>query len=219
MPGSWEIKAQRKVLVYTIHTDLCTMAWAAGLRNLIIPGTYTFLSGMPYDHARNAAVHQFLASPFEWLFSLDSDVIPPPDAILRLLGRNVPIISGVYHRRSPPHGVPVMIRNSQWVTKYTRGEVLEVDLVGAGCLLTHRSVYERIPPQRPGKPWFDWRVDLKGTGVVPDHECMSEDFSLCMHWKKHGLKVLVDTSVQCRHAGPAQAIEGAMVPLEATSVT
>ena len=214
MAGSWEIREQRKVLLYSIHTEITTMAWAAGFRNLILPGSYTFLSGMPYDHARNSAVQQFLASPFEWLFSLDSDVIPPRDAILRLLAHNQPIISGTYFRRSPPHGVPVAIKDGKWVDRYRPGEILEVDLVGAGCLLVHRSVWERVPPQRVGKQWFDWRVDLKGTGAYPDHECMSEDFTLCQHWRKHGLRVLLDTGVVCRHAGLSQAVPGALVPLE-----
>jgi hypothetical protein len=99
---SWEIKAQNKVLVYTIHVDVTTMAWAYGFKNLIIPGQFIGLSGMPYDHSRNAAVMQFLSGPWEWLFSLDSDVIPPRDAILRLLAHNQPFISGLYNRRSPP---------------------------------------------------------------------------------------------------------------------
>lgn len=214
MPGAWEIRASQKVLLYSIHTETTTMAWAAGFRNLVLPGSFFFLSGMPYDHARNAAVQQFLHSPYEWLFSLDSDVIPPPDTILRLLSHNQPVISGLYYRRSPPHGLPVMIRNGAWLTNYPPNTVQEVDLVGAGCLLVHRRVFEQVPAQRPGKPWYDWRVDLKGTGLGHDGECMSEDFTWCAHIKKHGYRVLVDTSIKCRHAGYGQAVQGGIVPLE-----
>ena len=219
MSGAWEIKASQKVLVYTIHVDTTTIAWAYGLKNLQIPGSFFGLAGMPFDMARNSAVQQFLNTSYEWLFSLDSDVIPPRDAILRLLNHGLPIVSGLYCRRSPPHGVPVMIKGGRWVTQFTPGSMVEVDLVGAGCLLTHRSVFEKVPHQRPGKPWFDWRVDLRGLGVVPEDTCTSEDFSWCQHVRRHGYKIYVDTSVQCRHVGAAQATYNSMVPLESTHNT
>src|SRR5579885_3535544 len=117
MPPSWEIKQNRKVLLYSIHVEETTMKWSAAFKRLIIPGDFFFVpSGMPFDHARNTAVHRFLNSPYEYLFSLDSDVCAPPDTILRLLSYDLPIVSGMYCRRSPPHAVPVMIKNGQWVT-------------------------------------------------------------------------------------------------------
>lgn len=216
MPGSWEIPPS--VLCYTIHTDSTTVAWAYGLRNLHIPNGHCLgLAGMPYDHARNEAVHRCLQGGYEWLFSLDSDVIPPPDAITRLLSRQQPIISGLYCRRSPPHAVPVMIKDGQWVVNYPRGSIVEVDLVGAGCFLVHRSVFEKFAtkPGRPGKPWFDWKVDLRGYPGIPSQECLSEDFSFCQRARtEFGYKVLVDTSVECKHVGFAQSTYGQFVPLE-----
>ena len=219
MPGAWEIAPS--VLAYTIHTDTTTVAWAYGLRNLIIPnGECLGLAGMPFDHARNTACQHVLERGFEWAFSLDSDVIAPRDAVIRLLAHNQPIISGLYNRRSPPHAIPVMIKDGQWVVNFPRGHVIEVDLVGAGCLLIHRSVLERFltKPGRPGKPWFDWRVDLKGH--APGHECLSEDFSFCWRAKSEfGYKILVDSSVECRHVGLAEATYGAFGPLNCSPVT
>lgn len=216
MVASWEIKAQRKVLVYTLHTELVPIAWAAGFRNLVIPGSYTFVTGMPFDHARNHAVQQFLASPFEWLLSLDSDVVAPPDTILRLLAHNQPIISGMYCRRSPPHSVPVAIKNGQWLNGFQPGTVQEVDLVGAGCLLVHRSVFEKVPPTRPdgSKRWYDWRVDCKGLNLFPEESCLSEDFTWCVHVRKFGYKVLMDTSIACKHVGLFETGLGTARPLD-----
>lgn len=217
MPGSWEVKANNQVLCAILHTEVTTVAWSFGLRNLIIPGQIIPLCGMPYDHARNNAVHQLLGSSFEWLFFLDSDVIPPRDAILRLLAHKQPFISGVYARRSPPVGVPVMLRGHNWITEYPANSIIEVDLVGAGCLLMHRTVFEKLPPQRPGKPWFDWRVDMKG--ILPEGECMSEDFTLCIHYKRHGGRVLVDTGVVCRHVGFGESRPGSFGPMDTTPNT
>lgn len=214
MPGCWEIKAAKQVLVGILHVDFTSIAWALGLRNLQIPGHISPVSGMPYDMARNTICQQVLQNGYEFVFFLDSDVIPPPDTIHRLMAHRQPFISGVYHRRSPPHGIPVMLKGGKWITEYPANRLIEVDLVGAGCLLIHRSVLERVPHQRPeaGKTYFDWRVDCKGK--LPDGECLSEDFTLCSHVKKYGIQVLVDTSIQCRHIGLAQATYGSMLPCE-----
>lgn len=215
MPGWWEQRQRESVLAYTLHTDTVTVAWAMGIRRLQLPGQFIAVAGMPFDHARNSACMACLERGFDWLFSLDSDVIPPPDAVLRLMAHRQPIISGVYHRRSNPAGVPVMQRPlGQWVRQYPPNKVIEVDTVGAGCLLIHKSVLERLPPQRPqaGKHWFNWAVDCP-----PEHNPvapMSEDYTFAQWSIKHGYKVLVDTSVQCLHVGYAQFGYGSAVPLE-----
>jgi len=220
MSGFWELQSPNKVLCAILHTDDTTIAWAFGLRNLVIPGHLIGLAGMPYDHARNAACQQTLQGGFEHVFFLDSDVVPPHDAILRLLSHNKPFISGLYCRRSPPHGVPVMMKNGSWVTHFRPGKLLSVDLVGAGCLLIHRSVLEALAqkPHRPGKPWFDWKVDMQG--IEPPGDCMSEDFTLCKRVREQlGIPVLVDTSIQCRHIGHAQATYGNFTPCDAVPIT
>lgn len=188
------------------------MAWSCGFKNLVIPGNVITLAGMPFDHARNAACMRTLESGADYLFFLDSDVIPPRDAILRLLAHQQPIISGVYCRRSPPVAIPVMIKDGQWVTNYPPNSIIEVDLVGAGCLLIHRSVLESLPPQRPGRHWFDWRVDMAGVPDSGPH--LSEDFTFCHHCRQNGYKILVDTSIQCRHIGIGQATYGRFDPAE-----
>jgi hypothetical protein len=225
LAGSWEIREANKVVVAILHVDQTTIAWSFGLRNLQIPGRedlrqwppFLPLAGMPFDHARNTSVYEMLRRGAEYLFSLDSDVIPPKDTIHRLIAHKLPIVSGMYCRRSPPHSIPVMIRDGQWVTKFTPGSLVEVDLVGAGCLLVHRSVFENLPPQRPeaGKHWFDWRVDLQGhPNNVPELPPLSEDFTFTVHAKnKLGVRTFVDTGVVCKHIGSAEAGYGTFLPL------
>ncbi len=217
MPGYWEI--QPTVLVCTLHTDVTTMAWAYGLRNLIIPGQPFGLSGMPFCHARNEACRQALKAGADHLFFLDSDVIPPRDTILRLIKHDLPVVSGIYCRRSPPHAVPVMIRNGQWVTEYPANSLIQVDLVGAGCLLIRRDVLEKLPPidDKRGKHWFDWRVDMMG--LLPQGEALSEDFSFCLQCRRHGIPIVVDTSLMARHIGYGQSTLGSFVPLDTTPIT
>ncbi len=220
MPGSWELKSRRRVLCAILHVDQTTIAWSFGLRNLQLPGEVIGLSGMPYDHARNSACQMALQGGFSHLFFLDSDVIPPRDAVLRLLAHDRPLVCGMYSRRSPPHGVPVMIRNGKWVTDFAPNSLIEVDVIGAGCMLIRRDVLENLPPLDPkrGKTFFDWRVDMMG--LLPPGEALSEDFAFCLAVRKTlGIPVLCDTSIQCKHVGLAEATYGSFVPCHANPVT
>lgn len=196
MPGCWEIVQQTQVLVCTLTTETVTTAWASNFKHLQVPGQFTFLSGMPFGHARNSAAQLVMENGFQYCFFLDSDVICPPDTIIRLMAHRQPIVSGLYYRRNEPL-FPVMLRNveagREWIQEYRIPDLLEVDYVGAGCLLIHRSVFEKVP-----KPYFEWKVDRMD---LPERERMSEDFSFCEKAKASGFKVLVDTSVQCVHCG------------------
>jgi hypothetical protein len=213
MPGSWEVTHNGTVLCGILHTEVTTIAWSLGFRNLQIPGQVMMLTGMPFDHARNVACMRAIESGADWLFFLDSDVIAPDDAIHKLMAHNRPVVSGMYCRRSEPIGVPVAIKNGTWLNNFRLGDTVEVDLVGAGCLLIHRELLQKIPPQRHGKHWFDWRVDLKGVPGMGEGDCLSEDFTFCSWCRKHGVPILLDTSIVCKHVGYSEAVLGGFQPL------
>jgi hypothetical protein len=213
LPGAWELKQSQSVLCSFLHTDLVSVAWALGLKRLDIPGRILPITGVPYDHGRNQACMACLDGGFEWLFFLDSDVVPPPDAIHRLIAHQKPLVSGVYCRRSPPHAVPVMIKNGTWLTNLPPSGLIEVDVVGAGCLLIHRSLLEKMPPVRPGKHWFAWGVDMRN--VLPPDQCLSEDFTFNVAVKKTlGIPTWVDAGLRCKHIGLAEADYGTFLPAE-----
>ncbi len=202
--AAWDRRDAGRVLTAVLHTGVVPSAFCDGFVNLMrnSPGQIKWLSGMPYDHARNAACQLALDFGFEYLFFFDSDVVAPPDTIHRLLSYNVPIISGVYHRRSEPVGIPVAIRNREWTDIQPNTGVQEVDNIGAGCMMIRRDVLQRFQPQRPGKHWFDWRVDMNGAAeYYNDSNSLSEDFTFCKAAKEQGIPVLVDTTIQCQHIG------------------
>lgn len=224
MAGAWEIRQQKLVLCAFLHTELVTTAWSLNMMRVareypwmpIVP-----IAGRPFDHARDDAGWMCLNNEFEYLFFIDSDVLLPPGGLHRLLSHKKPVVSGVYHRRSTPHGIPVLMRfapgtpHLQWVVHYPRDRLFPVDVAGAGCLLIHRSVLEKLPwvDERRGHRWFDWRVNM--AAILPPGEALSEDYVFNMHCKKHlGIPVLVDPSVQSGHLGPAEAREGGFVPAE-----
>ncbi len=106
------------------------------------------------------------------------------------------------------------------MTDFVPGSTIEVDFVGAGLMVIHRTVLEALArnAHRPGRPWFDWKVDLQG--IEPAGECLSEDFTFNLRCRRElGLKILVDTSIVARHCGFASAGFGTMTPLETLPMT
>jgi len=109
------------------------------------------------DINRNNVVHDFLEKKTsEWLWWIDADNPPPIGALHRLLSLNLPAVSGVYYSGQPEGemGMIAYIRNQQGaynsvarLRDFEKGELLQVDAVGMGCFLTHRSVYEDIESQ------------------------------------------------------------------------
>ncbi|HSA59223.1 MAG TPA: hypothetical protein VLJ37_06010, partial [bacterium] len=153
--------------------------------------------GALVDRARNYLVDQMLHHPLNptHIFFLDADIVPAPDTLMRLLRHRMPIVSGMYRRRLPPYEPMALSakggRRGRTLHPITaKGPRLRrVDVVGAGCLLIHRDVFEKVRP-----PWFtsEWRRD--------GH--LSEDFSFCEKAQKAGYRVMVDTTVNPLHLEP-----------------
>jgi hypothetical protein len=202
LAASWEIYFD-SVLTCILTRETVTTAWASNFRNLAIPkGTACFISGLPFAEARDTGCQKLLELGWEYLFFLDDDVLCPPDTIIRLMSHKKKIISGVYYRRNLPI-VPVMLRDNPdksrtWITEYKVPDLIEVDCVGAGCLLIHRDVLRQLPPIGIYNRYFEWRVNQPNR---QEHDRLSEDFAFCSHARTNGFQIFVDTSVQCRHAG------------------
>lgn len=149
--------------------------------------------------ARNDAVKHFLASDAEWLWTLDTDIGFPPDCLVRLLahGNGYRVVSGLYYTvleyGSDGMGAPAewrplplaMRREGSGFRELDSYEgAVEVDGVGAGCLLVHREVFEAIDM---GDGWYD-QIGTWG-----------EDFSFCERARSRGYRILCDTTIPLTH--------------------
>lgn len=216
MPGAWEFSGP-EVFVATLTREMVSTKWAMGYRAMQLPPSAkcAVYSGAPFDHARNLACEATLQEGSTWLLFLDDDVVAPPDVFRRLASHGKDIVSAVYYRRAEPI-VPVMMRNAgptgaAWVTEWVANSLIEVDLVGAGCLLIHRRVLERMK-----KPWFEWELGrplpVQVPGAPPPRQ-MSEDFAFCRNAKEqYGFSIHVDTSLLCEHIGLGQSQQGGFIP-------
>jgi hypothetical protein len=123
---------------------IATLSKQHELRDIIVSGAMTA------DHNRNLIVEEFMKSDAEWLFWVDSDTLVPVGAIDRLLAHGRTLVSGLYYGKNEPHNpIAYTVYNGAFRPidqdiRWEVGEIIEVDAVGMGCMLTHRSVFEDI---------------------------------------------------------------------------
>lgn len=169
-----------------IYTDAVT----AILQMRLPPGsTRRFERGATFpDAKRNALIEAFLGRPdLQWVFFCDSDHLPAPDTVLRLLETGCDVVGGLYAGRvrgEPTHGLVYAPECGEDVRAALRGELQPVDWIGAGALLVRRHVLERIAP-----PWF-----FRPVGWDED-----EDIAFCRKVRDAGFVVHVHGGVRVPH--------------------
>ena len=163
----------------------------------IITTTSTYLPS-----ARNEVHNVFLGTHATHLLMLDSDVLPPPRLIEKLMLHNKDMVGGWY-RKKEKYGVknldgqvqviqrPVVYDylkseggNNLYVQRVSTGKGLEkVDAAGAGCWLMSRKVAEAL-----GKSPYDMNSG-------------GEDMVICKKITDLGFDLWVDWDIPCAHAG------------------
>jgi GT2 family glycosyltransferase len=200
------------VLIGYIHTDKVSYSFMDSLLRTVkdqreFVETYGVRSGpMTIPAGRNALVEQFLASNYDFLWMVDTDMGWGTGALNALMrtarekaGANatVPVV-GAYtigEFGGPPDGMggfdrrhaPVMYRMKQGKLEllgddeYDDGDVVPVDATGAACLMIHRSAV------RDWSGWFDTTKN------------MGEDIAFCMRLRQLGVPLYVHTGVKTSH--------------------
>lgn len=100
------------------------------------------------DMNRNEISKGFLDGDADWLMQIDDDTVPPQDAIIRLLKSQREFVSGLYFLSEPPYHPVAYYRHPNGlynpVYDYPKGMLTQVDSVGMGCSMIHRSVFEKV---------------------------------------------------------------------------
>ena len=219
---------------------------------------YTFLhvdiESIIVGKARSLLVYTALAAGADVILFVDQDIVVPPHAIVALMDRNLPIVGGFYIGRRMPYlpqiyttegteGVPVPFttaittpRDTYWpIVDYPDEPILlEVDAIGAGCLMIRREVLEHLAELQKEEDArlqslledLDEYLELSAgpfASAAPNinllHEHVrvmdpwfefltdeGEDMYFCRKARGAGYKIYCDLSVKCHHLG--------MVPIE-----
>jgi hypothetical protein len=162
----------------------------------------TFIVGSSIlTEGRHCLVREALAWGADYLLWCDADHIFPPDALCRLLARNLDIVGCNYARRGKPTAPTAAIRrgttdreNLVYTTeeKAMVGELEEVDHLGFGLCLMHAAVFDalQLHAEQKGEksmmPLFELKANPDGTGII------GEDVFFFKKCREAGAKVWCD---------------------------
>jgi len=148
--------------------------------------------------ARNTIFDFAIDGKFDYILLIDSDVIIPEDTLMQLLSAQADIVSGFYPLMNE-NGLP--IPNAKMLSGFTRGsmmgyidfpsdklpggKVYPVDLVGLGCCLISKKIFEN----------YRFRCERGKYGDL----IKSEDWCFCEDLKKDGIAIMFDTGLNCKH--------------------
>lgn len=171
--------------------------------DLQIPDGYTthiqFFYGYNIGQVRNLMANYTILNRFDYTLWVDSDIVLPADALIKLLAHKKECVGGIYLQRKPGQEIPELyvwndgvntgMRNAM-LSEVIEPRLMEVSGIGFGCVLTTRHLLEDI-----GYPQFEYKhtLDFKDT--------VSEDVDFCMKAMRKGHKIYADTSIRCGHIG------------------
>jgi len=162
---------------------------AMATANLVANGikvNCAFNIGSVITIARRNLTDIFLKSDFDYAWWIDSDMKFPIDTPIKLLQRQVPLVGANYRRRRFPNpGFTGMMGQpgnfEELVTNDDSPAMQEVDVLPHGCVMVHRSVYEKIP-QPHYLQEFVPELNLE----------IGEDIYFCRKAKENGIPVWCD---------------------------
>jgi hypothetical protein len=148
---------------------------------------------MPLDAARNTCVKEFLEGSADFLWWIDADIVPPVEALHRLIEADKDIIGAVCFSMKADQEeyfpYPVTLRyneDKKYIVYYGQG-IEEVDATGGACILYKRKVFETI--ERP----YEFLYYPDGTLRLT---C---DFYIFQKLQKAGFKLFIDFNLLCDH--------------------
>jgi len=178
---------------YRVHMGV--MLYAALEKESGICGPPRVVPTDDVSTGRNILVEETLEGGFTHLYQVDSDTVPKPKTLDRLLGYDKDIVGGVYPIYTPETGprwsasIYEPDRDERYwnPVKYKElpKELFRAHLMGAGILLIKRKVFEAMEP-----PWFE-RTHMK-------KDLISEDLLFCAKAKKLGFSLWADPT-KCSH--------------------
>ena len=149
-----------------------------------------------------------LAQGYQELIWIDSDVIFDPNDIDKLRQHRLPLVCGLYAKKSRRDFACSFLPGTKEVRFGKQGGLMEILYCGFGFVYTHRSLFEIVKDtlhlpecnQRFGKLLIPYFAPL----AVKDGEgewYLSEDYAFGERARQCGIQIIADTSIRLWHAG------------------
>lgn len=160
------------------------------------------------DQGRCQMASDAIADGFEELMWIDSDVAFHPDDVDKLRAHGLPIVCGLYAKKSRREFACAYLPNTHKVLFGKDGGLFNIRYGGFGFTLTRRHVFEtireqlRLPTcnQRFGSaliPYFLPMIINEGS----DMWYLAEDYAFCERARQCGFGVVADTTIRLWHVG------------------
>ena len=157
---------------------------------------FQFFYGYSISQIRNLIAEW--AKRYDYLFSVDSDIVVPKDALKKMITADKDIVSGMYIQRIPDtYTLELYMVNEngglsniphELISQHN--ELVEIAGCGFGCVLIKGEVFRTME-----YPHFYYQSAL-------DHkDTVSEDIYFCKKARDLNFKIWVDTTIKCDHIG------------------
>lgn len=157
---------------------------------------YQHFYGYNVDQVRNLIADWIVNKDYDYLFSVDHDIVFKPDTLKKLLYHDKDIVSGLYYQRIPGKEILEIYKDAGFdgVAHIEKNDIvsdfMEIKACGFGCVLVKKEVFNKTD-----LPHFYYKsaIDHKNT--------ISEDIYFCQNARECGFKLYADTTIQCEHIG------------------
>lgn len=161
-----------------------------------------FFYGYQVDQIRNLIADW--AKNYDYLFSVDSDIVLPRDSLRKMINADKALVSGLYIQRIPnTHTLEVYKDNGIGGTTNIPYEeiqgrgLVQIAGCGFGCALIKGEVFRNME-----YPHFYYK------SAINHKDTVSEDIYFCAKARSLGYELYADTSIICDHIGNTKFMVG-----------
>lgn len=158
--------------------------------------------------ARQEMTYKFLQTDCTHFMQLDDDIQLPPDAIVKLVEADKPIVGGAYRLKQNVSEAALRAFRT-FNTKDVPDELVKVKYLSTGCFLQKREAVEAMWDKYTNLKYRASSTTDTNEGerralymaMIHDGEYLSDDWAYCQRATDAGYDIWLHTGVKCGHWG------------------